>query len=126
MRSSVCTRNWSACGKRMSGYATNWTPRCARPSAKPAVLARGAHHQRPMPDHVDEEIQVHAPAQCPDCGGPLTVERVELQYQEEIVRRTWVRRFHIPSATVTNVRSACRGDTRCKPPTPSARRRCRW
>src|SRR5947209_12109751 len=25
-----------------------------------------------------------------------------------------------PSATVTNVRSACRGDTRCKPPTPSA------
>ena len=58
--------------------------------------AHGAHHQRPIPDHVDEEIQVHAPAQCPDCGGPLTVERVELQYQEEIVRRTWVRRFHIP------------------------------
>ena len=58
--------------------------------------AHGTHHQRPVPDHVDEEIQVDAPAQCPDCGGSLTVERVELQYQEEIVRRTLVRRFHIP------------------------------
>jgi transposase len=45
---------------------------------------------------VDEEINVAAPAQCPACGGPLTVERTEVQYQEEIVRRTWVRRFHIP------------------------------
>jgi transposase len=58
--------------------------------------AHGTHHQRPVPDHVDEEIQVNAPAQCPDCGGPLTVERVESQYQEEVVRRTYVRRFHIP------------------------------
>jgi transposase len=32
----------------------------------------------------------------PRLRGPLTVERVESQYQEEIVRRTWVRRFHIP------------------------------
>src|ERR1022692_2990995 len=56
--------------------------------------AHGTHHQRPVQDHVDEEIQVNAPAQCPDCGGTLTVERVESQYQEEIVRRTWVRRFH--------------------------------
>jgi transposase len=58
--------------------------------------AHGAHHRRAVPDHVDEEIQVNAPEQCPDCGGPLTVERVELQYQEEIVRRTFVRRFHVP------------------------------
>ncbi len=58
--------------------------------------AHGPHHRRPTPDHVDEEITVLAPAQCPACGGPLTVERVESQYQEEIVRRTWVRRFHVP------------------------------
>jgi len=58
--------------------------------------AHGPHHRRPIPDRVDEEITVSAPAQCPACGGPLTVERVESQYQEEIVRRTWVRRFHIP------------------------------
>ena len=65
------------------------------PGRKPGV-AYGQHHRRPIPDHVDEEISVAAPQQCPDCGGPLTVERVEWQYQEELVRRTWVRRFHIP------------------------------
>jgi transposase len=66
-----------------------------RPGRKSGA-AHGPHHQRPIPDHVDEEITVAAPAQCPACGGPLTVERVESQYQEEIVRRTWVRRFHVP------------------------------
>jgi len=58
--------------------------------------AHGQHHQRPIPDHVDEEITVSAPEQCPACGGALIVERVEPQYQEEIVRRTWVRRFQVP------------------------------
>jgi transposase len=66
-----------------------------RPGRK-SGSAHGPHHQRPIPDHVDEEIQVSVPEQCPACGGPLTVERVESQYQEEIVRRTWVRRFHVP------------------------------
>jgi transposase len=61
----------------------------------------GPHHQRPIPDHVDEEITVSVPTQCPACGGPLTVERVESQYQEEIVRRTWVRRFRIPVCRCT-------------------------
>jgi transposase len=66
-----------------------------RPGRKSGA-SHGPHHQRPIPNHVDEEIHVSAPAQCPACGGPLRVERVESQYQEEIVRRTWVRRFHIP------------------------------
>jgi transposase len=66
-----------------------------RPGRKSGA-AHGPHHQRPIPDHVDEEILVSVPEQCPACGGPLTVERVESQYQEEIVRRTWVRRFHVP------------------------------
>ncbi len=66
-----------------------------RPGRKSGT-AHGPHYQRPIPDHVDEEILVSAPEQCPACGGPLTVERVESQYQEEIVRRTWVRRFQVP------------------------------
>jgi transposase len=66
-----------------------------RPGRKSGA-AHGPHHQRPIPNQVDEEIHVSAPAQCPACGGPLRVERVESQYQEEIVRRTWVRRFHVP------------------------------
>jgi transposase len=67
-----------------------------KPPGRKSGAAHGRHHQRPIPDHVDEEIQVPAPEQCPECGGPLRVERVEPQYQEEIVRRTWVRRFQIP------------------------------
>jgi transposase len=66
-----------------------------RPGRKSGA-AYGPHYQRPIPNHVDEEIPVSAPEHCPACGGPLTVERVELQYQEEIVRRTWVRRFQVP------------------------------
>jgi transposase len=71
--------------------------------------AHGPHHQRPVPDHVDEEIPVDVPAQCPDCGGPLTVERVESQYQEEILRRTWVRRFYIPICRCVHCRKRVQG-----------------
>jgi transposase len=70
-------------------------PNPQRPGRKSGA-AHGPHSHRPIPDHVDEEIQVDAPEKCPDCGGLLTVERVDTQYQEEIVRRTYVRRFHIP------------------------------
>jgi transposase len=71
--------------------------------------AHGTHHQRPIPDHVDEEIQVNAPAECPACGGTLTVERVESQYQEEIVRRTWVRHFRIPICRCENCQKRVQG-----------------
>lgn len=65
------------------------------PGRKPGTRY-GKHHRRPVPERVDEEIPVPVPAQCPACAGPLTLERIEPQYQEEIVRRTWVRRFDIP------------------------------
>ena len=71
--------------------------------------AHGPHYCRPIPDHVDEEITVAVPEQCPDCGGPLTVERVESQYQEEIVRRTWVRRFDIPICRCTQCAKRVQG-----------------
>jgi transposase len=58
--------------------------------------AYGKHHRRPIPDRVDEAIAVPVPEKCPECSGALTVERIEAQYQEEIVRRTWIRRFDIP------------------------------
>ena len=56
----------------------------------------GKHRRRPIPDRVDEQIAVLAPDKCPECSGTLTVERIEPQYQEEIVRSTWIRRFDIP------------------------------
>lgn len=70
------------------------------PGRKPGARY-GKHHRRPVPERVDEEILAPVPAQCPACAGPLTVERIESQYQEEIVRRTWVRRFDIPICRCT-------------------------
>ena len=70
------------------------------PGRKPGA-GYGAHSRRPVPERVDEEIPVPVPAQCPTCAGPLTLERIEAQYQEEIVRRTWVRRFDIPICRCT-------------------------
>ncbi len=50
---------------------------------------------RPIPVRVDERITVPLPEQCPHCGGGVEPESCETQYQEEIVRRTIVRRFDI-------------------------------
>ena len=83
-------------------------PNPQRPGRKSGA-AHGPHSHRPIPDHVDEEIQVDAPEKCPDCGGPLTVERVDTQYQEEIVRRTYVRRFHIPICRCTQCAKRVQG-----------------
>jgi transposase len=50
---------------------------------------------RPIPARVDERIAVPLPERCPHCGGGVQRESCETQYQEEIVRRTVVRRFDI-------------------------------
>ena len=44
---------------------------------------------------MDESIAVPLPEHCPHCGGGVESESHETQYQEEIVRRTVVRRFDI-------------------------------
>jgi len=65
-----------------------------RPGRKPG---RGYGRQacRPTPSRVDERIAVPLPERCPHCGGGVEPESCETQYQEEIVRRTVVRRFDI-------------------------------
>ena len=65
-----------------------------RPGRKPG---RGYGRQacRPIPSRVDEQIAVSLPERCPHCGGGVERESCETQYQEEIVRRTVVRRFDI-------------------------------
>jgi transposase len=64
-----------------------------KPGRKPGA-DYGQRHGKAVPDHVDEVIPVPPPAQC-DCGGGLEVERIEPQYQQEIVRKTIWRRFDI-------------------------------
>src|SRR6516162_5424885 len=56
--------------------------------------AYGQRYSKAIPPKVDEVITVPAPAQC-ECGGALQVERIESQYQQEIVRTTFWRRFDI-------------------------------
>ncbi len=65
-----------------------------RPGRKPGC-GYGRQACRPIPARVDERIAVPLPAHCPHCGGGVESESCETQYQEEIVRRTVVRRFDI-------------------------------
>jgi transposase len=65
-----------------------------RPGRKPG-RDYGKHTCRRIPSRVDETIPVPLPPHCPHCGGGVKFQRYESQYQEEIVRRTVVRRFDI-------------------------------
>ena len=64
-----------------------------RPGRKPGA-AYGTRHSKRIPDRVDEVIAVPPPRQCP-CGGALEIEKIEAQYQHEIVRKTKWRRFDV-------------------------------
>lgn len=66
-----------------------------QPPGRKSGAAYGQRHCKAIPQKVDEVIAVAPPARC-ECGGPLEVERIESQYQQEIVRRTFWRRFDIP------------------------------
>lgn len=65
-----------------------------RPGRKPGDRY-GRQTCRDIPLRVDERITVPLPARCPHCGGGMEPEGRETQYQEEIVRRTVVRRFDV-------------------------------
>jgi transposase len=70
------------------------------PKAEPKMPGRKAGSNygepsfRPLPQRVDEVLPAPLSRRCP-CGGTVQVERTEPQYQEDIVRRTVVRRFDI-------------------------------
>lgn len=65
-----------------------------RPGRKKG-LDYGPRAFRAVPDHVDEEIPVPLPKKCPDCGGRVIHDDTQPQYQEDIIRRTIVRRFDV-------------------------------
>jgi transposase len=71
-----------------------------KPKAEPQKPGRkagidyGEPSSRPVPQRVDEVLSAPVSRRCP-CGGTVKVERTEPQYQEDIVRRTLVRRFDI-------------------------------
>jgi len=54
----------------------------------------GKQANRPIPDQVDQEISVPLPKRC-ECGGKAIYDETMPQYQEDIVRKTVVRRFDV-------------------------------
>ena len=70
------------------------------PKAEPKTPGRKAGSDfgepsfRPVPQQVNEVLAAPLSRRCP-CGGTVQVERIEPQYQEDIVRKTVVRRFDI-------------------------------
>ena len=71
------------------------------PKAEPKTPGRksgseyGERGFRPVPERVEEELQAPLSSRLCRCGGTLQVERIEPQYQQDIVRRTVVRRFQV-------------------------------
>src|SRR5262249_9682745 len=83
--------------KRQAAPHSRGTPKAnpQRPGRKPG-RRYGRPACRPIPARVDERMAVPLPERCPHCGsGSVVPESCETQYQEEIVRRTMVRRFDI-------------------------------
>lgn len=65
-----------------------------KPPGRRPGAAYGRRYGKAIPKHVDEVIPVPLPARC-SCGGRVKVEKVEPQYQQEVVRKTIWRRFDI-------------------------------
>ena len=100
---------WRA-SKRQAAPHSRGSPKAnpQRPGRKPG-RRYGRQACRPVPARVDERITVPLPERCPHCGGGVEPESCETQYQEEIVRRTLVRRFDIAVGHCRNCRRRVQG-----------------
>jgi len=97
-------------GKRQAAPHSRGKPKGnpKRPGRKPG-RDYGKHACRPTPSRVHETIRVPLPERCPQCGGGVEFQRRESQYQEEIVRRTVVRRFDIAVGCCRDCRRRVQG-----------------
>jgi len=64
---------------------------------------------RAVPDRVDEQIAVSLPKRCPDCAGRVIYDSTHAQFQEDIVRRTIVRRFDVETGHCESCRGHVQG-----------------
>lgn len=59
------------------------------PTAEPKTAGQKKGHppaHRPKPDHIDRVEEAYLPSQCPQCGGGVIEDRVQVQYQVDIPR----------------------------------------
>ena len=82
-----------------------------KPPGRKRGAAYGERYRKTIPEQVDEVITVPLPAHC-DCGGALEVEKVESQYQQEVVRKTIWRRFDIAIGRCCRCRRRVQGRDR--------------
>jgi len=97
--------------KRQAAPHSRGTPKAHpnRPGRRPG-RRYGRQACRPIPSRVDEQIPVPLPERCPYCGADVVeAESCETQYQEEIVRRTVVRRFDIAVGRCRHCRRRVQG-----------------
>jgi transposase len=77
------------------------------PGRKPGA-AYGQRYCKQPPQQVDEVIPVTLPERC-SCGGPVALDRTEFQYQHEIVRKTFWRRFDVDIGHCQKCGKRCQG-----------------
>ena len=65
-----------------------------KPPGRKSGAAYGQRYSKLPPQQVDEVISVPLPERC-SCGGQVAFDRIDSQYQQEIVRKTLWRRFDI-------------------------------
>ena len=82
-----------------------------KPPGRKRGAAYGERYRKTIPEQVNEVITVPLPAHC-DCGGALEVEKVESQYQQEVVRKTIWRRFDIATGRCCRCRRRVQGRDR--------------
>jgi transposase len=84
-----------ACKRQAAPHSRGAPKRDPKRPGRKAGRPYGQQACRPIPARADERIAVPLPECCPHCGGEVQSKSCETQYQEEIVRRTVVRRFDI-------------------------------
>lgn len=83
-------------GKRQAAPFSRNTPKAdPKPPGRKAGAQYGAHASRRVPARVDESIRVPVPPTCGRCGGAVGRTDTRPQFQEDLVRRTVVRRFDV-------------------------------
>jgi len=82
--------------RRQAAPHSRGEPKAApKPPGRKPGERYGRYRCRPVPRQIDEVIPVPVPKQCPHCRGSVQWQDTVSQYQEDIVRRTLVRRFDV-------------------------------
>jgi transposase len=80
-----------------------------RPGRKPGA-AYGVHATRQPPPRIDETYDAPLPPTCPHCAGPMRVERIAMQYHEDLpVQFPLVRAFQVQIGHCTQCQRRVQG-----------------